>query len=351
MANLLQIETFGKINLSDAFFDTLREDYPGFDTWFESKSDKKAYVIHNDAGAIEGFLYPKIESGPIEDVEPPLGEGRWLKVGTFKIDGHGTKLGERFFKKIFDLGIENNVDGIYVTIFPKHEGLIRLFDRYGFEIKSQKLSGNGEMEMVMVRDMRNFSGDITHDFPFIHAEGRRKWLLAIYPEFHTQLFPDSILKTESINSLRDLSHTNSIHKVYICQMPVESIGTGDIVVMYRTKDEDKPAEYSAVATSIGVVEDVKRASSFATEQDFVRYCQPYSVFDESKLKEFYADRQRVRVVKFTYNAAMNKRLIRKRLIEEVGLERDQRWGFFGLTDTQFESIVALGEVNENLIVN
>jgi hypothetical protein len=48
---------------------------------------------------------------------------------------------------------------------------------------------------------------------------------------------------------------------------------------------------------------------------------------------------------------MTHRLIRKRLIEEVGLSRDTRWNFFQLTDDQFQSIIDLGGVNENLIVD
>ena len=36
---------FGKINLDDPFFDSLKEDYPGFDKWFIKKYDDEAYII------------------------------------------------------------------------------------------------------------------------------------------------------------------------------------------------------------------------------------------------------------------------------------------------------------------
>ena len=51
-----------------------------------------------------------------------------------------------------------------------------------------------------------------------HAEQKvvEKYVLSINPEYHTKLFPDSILKTEQkYNSIQDVSDTNSIYKIYM----------------------------------------------------------------------------------------------------------------------------------------
>lgn len=53
----------------------------------------------------------------------------------------------------------------------------------------------------------------------------------------------------------------------------------------------------------------------------------------------------------TYNAAFNRRVIRKELIEEVGLSPDIYWGFFELTDEQFNDIIIRGQIDESLIIN
>ncbi len=113
-------------------------------------------------------------------------------------------------------------------------------------------------------------------------------MLAIYPQYHTQLLPDSILNNETFDIVQDVSHTNSIHKVYICRMAVEIATPGDVLIIYRTKDpkESAPAEYRSVATSVCVVEEVKRASEFNSEAEFIKYCGPYSVFPEDELKEW-----------------------------------------------------------------
>ncbi|MCX4271425.1 MAG: hypothetical protein OSJ71_04100 [Acetatifactor sp.] len=43
---------------------------------------------------------------------------------------------------------------------------------------------------------------------------------------------------------------------------VENLKYGDILVLYRTAEEGKPAEYSAVAASICVVESVRHQNEF-----------------------------------------------------------------------------------------
>jgi hypothetical protein len=63
-------------------------------------------------------------------------------------------------------------------------------------------------------------------------------------------------------------------------------------VLYRTKppEESGSAEYRSVATSIGVVAEVKRATEFATVEKFIEYREPFSVFSEAELRGYYADK-------------------------------------------------------------
>lgn len=62
-----------------------------------------------------------------------------VKLGTFKIDAHGTKLGERFIRIMFQFAMRNKLKEVYVTIFDKHSGLIRLLTKYGFVLKARKI--------------------------------------------------------------------------------------------------------------------------------------------------------------------------------------------------------------------
>ena len=356
LPSIMAIETFADINLNDPFFDTLKDDYPGFDRWFAKKADagEVAYVTRNSERSVNGFLYLKQETGSVDDVTPALPPANRIKVGTFKIESRGTKMGQRFLKKVFDRALDAQAEEIYVTVFEKHDGLTKLFDRYGFQQIGVKAAANGDAELVMRRDLRVTTGDLVLDYPFIHSNGVAKYLLSIYPKYHTKLFPDSKLNTEEFDIVQDLSHTNSIHKVYIGRMSgVEQLQPGDLLVIYRTRDPKLigSAEYLSVATSIGVVEDVCPVSSFPTEEEFLACTQPFSVFGKTDLQSFYRAPQSPYMIRFTYNAALSQRIIRKRLIEEVGLSRGAYFGFLPITNEQFQSVVDLGGLNANLIVD
>ncbi|EMK1718751.1 MULTISPECIES: hypothetical protein [Enterobacteriaceae] len=149
----LKYERFQEVNLQDPFFDSLKQDYPGFEGWFESKGTAEAYVSYNDQNMIDGFLYLKLENEAINDTTPSYPLRNRVKCGTFKIVAHGTKLGERFVRKIFDFALTHDVDEIYVTIFDKHQGLISLLTRYGFRLCARKnaQTANGQ-EGVYFKD-------------------------------------------------------------------------------------------------------------------------------------------------------------------------------------------------------
>ncbi|NWC97332.1 N-acetyltransferase [Pseudomonas sp. P7779] len=349
----LRLTKFADVNFNDVFFDSLKQDYAEIPVWFEKKAQAgdSAYVFYGDAGAIDGFLYLKVEDGVVSDINPPLPYGRHVKVGTLKINAHGTKLGERFLKKIFDYVVASDAQDVYVTVFEKHGGLISLFERYGFEKHGNKVTPNG-VEWVLYKQLSNVPGDITKRYPVVLANGRRKFLLTIYPEFHTRLFPDSILNNEDPEAIiKDVSHTNSIHKVYICKLfGADQLRCGDVIVIYRTGNEVTPAWYSAVATSICVIQEVVLLSMFRTVDDFLAYCLPFSVFSEEELRRFYRDGKYPYILRFSYNYALPKRLNRATLVTNCGMV-DSRWGCTELNDRQFSHILELSGANENIIIN
>jgi hypothetical protein len=347
----LQLTKFGSLSLEDPFFDSLKATYhSSFATWFNSKAEEEVYVIIDDSRRLSGMIYLKSETGPILDVEPPLPSGKWLKVGTLKIEGRGTKLGERVLKKILDTAIAESMTGIYITVFELHADLIQLFERYGFSQHAKKISSDGE-ELVLVRWLNRFSGNLIADYPFLHTAGQRAWLLAVYPEYHSQLLPDSILKNEPREIVRDVSHTNTIHKAYIGRVPLNRMAPGDPIVIYRTTDNQGPAFYRSVATSICVVEDVRSRGDFASADEFVSYAAPHSVFSREELRNQFETNYRLYIAKMTYNVAFARRVTRGRLLEEANVSEQPRWDLRELTRDQLHSILQMGGVDARLIVD
>lgn len=240
----------------------------------------------------------------------------------------------------------------YVTVFPKHASLIRLLMRFGFVEYGTKGEG-AEPEKVLVKSMKKQVDDVLLDYPFVHSKDTRKFVLGIKPEYHTILFPDSILNTESRNKdvlVKDVSHTNSIHKIYLASMKgLEQLKRGDILLIYRTGDGAGPAKYRSVISSVCVVEEIKTAKDFASIDEYLKYVEPYSIFSDAELKTWFV-RYNMVVIKMTYNVAFNRRVTRNELIQEVGLESEY-WGFFQITDEQFKVIIERGQVDESVIVD
>ena len=116
----VQKDHFGNLDLSDDFFASLKDDYPGFELWFNRKADETAYVCRSD-GKLIALLYLKAEgqSEDYSDIDPPLPKKKRLKIGTFKVTLNGFRLGERFLKIVFDNAVRLDVEEIYVTAFDK----------------------------------------------------------------------------------------------------------------------------------------------------------------------------------------------------------------------------------------
>lgn len=343
---------FGDLDLRDPFFESLVADYQEFPQWFSRKRDSEAWVLQED-GKLLAFLYLKPEQGALDDISPHRPAAPRLKAGTLKVDAHGTRLGERFIKLILDEALRLAVEEVYVTVFPKHDVLVDLLVRWGFEKAGIKATDNG-VEDVYLRKMAWTGRGIHKDYPFIQIHGVRKHLLSILPRFHTRLFPDSKLNTESGDVLANVAHTNSILKIYISwSEAAKALRPGDVVVIYRMKDENRPsAWYSSVATSVCVVDKVVPSREFTSEADFVRRCSAYSVFSEEELREFWrGKRHRLTAIRMTYNFALPKRPNRKALIEQARLDGKERWTLLPLTDPQFETILALGHADERLAID
>ncbi len=348
----IKLRKFSDLNIQDKFFDSLKKGYDGFEKWYAKKVNdgEKAYVFLQDDN-LEGFLYLKPENEEDNTIQPKLPKLKRLKVGTFKINAHGTVLGERFMKIILDELFDTEAVEAYVTIFPEHGPLIELFETFGFEYYGKKISTSGK-ENVYIKNKTKMYSDIYKNYPKIDTRHSNKALLSIYPEFHTTMFPDSKLNTEKSHIIEDISATNSIEKIYLtAARRIINYKKGDCLVIYRTADGNKPAEFSAVATSIYTIVEIKHIDEFENQDEFLKYCERFSVFTESELKRFWLNKRFPYLVKMLYNTALPKRPIRKDLADQVGINRDIRWTLVNLEVSQFDKIIELGEVNESLIID
>jgi predicted nucleic acid-binding protein len=353
-------QLFGTINIRDSFFDSFREDYKGFDKWYLQKSDETAYVTIN-RGNILSFLFLKIENRGenYSDIKPVFTPKKRLKIGTFKVISNGVRLGERFVKIIFDNAIQYKVEEIYVTIFDKREEqkrLIGLLEDWGFILHGIKSTDNGD-ELVYIRDFtpafNSMNPKLT--FPYL-SKNTNIFMIPIYPDYHTELLPDSILTTESpYDFIENQPHRNAISKVYISRSLERNINRGDIIVFYRTAAQNRSAYYSSVITTIAIAEG--KILDINNENDFVLKCRKRSIFTDDELKKYWNWNPRLRpfIINFLYTHSFptGRRVNRQRLLE-LGViegEKDELRGLKRISKEQFELILKETGTNESLIVD
>jgi len=311
---------FAQVNIEDIFFDSFRKDYKGFDKWYNKKADEISYACYQDQ-VLSAFLYIKVEDAAenYSDITPAFKKKKRLKIGTFKVTSNGFKIGERFLKIIFDNAFQFKVDEIYVTIFdkrPEQVRLIGLLEEWGFLLQGIKSTENGVEKVYTKNFDRQQEINVENpklSFPYLSKESS-VFIVPIYPEYHTELFPDSILRTESpINFTENEPHRNALSKVYISRSYERNLKAGDLVVFYRTG-----GIYQGVATTIGVVES--KQDNIPDENSFLLACRKRSVFTDKQLSEHwnYNKKSRPFIVNFIYALSLPKRPNLK-LLKENGV--------------------------------
>lgn len=346
---------FGKVDVQSDFFDSFREDYGGgaFDKWFNKKADETSYVCY-EGNDLVAFLYLKVEGAEeyYGDIEPRFEQKRRLKIGTFKVELNGYKLGERFLKIVFDNALRQRANEVYVTIFQRtieQQRLIKVLEDFGFIEWGKKTSSYGT-EAVYVRDMtpRMNAEDPKLTFPFI-CRSSRAFLGPIRPEYHTSLLPDSILRTESpADFIEQEPYRNAIGKVYVGRSVFRDLRRGDTIVFYRTG-----GYYKSVVTTLGIVDGVYK--QIRDETHYISLCRKRSVFTDQELRDQWNYRKGDRpfIVGFLYAYSFPRRPTMKELIENEiirDIESAPR-GFERITAKQFSKILELSKTDLRFIVD
>ncbi|MFH1639529.1 MAG: hypothetical protein ABIB93_04370, partial [Chloroflexota bacterium] len=258
-----------------------------------------------------------------------------------------------FLKIVFDNALRFKTDEIYVTIFNKRieqQRLINLLEEYGFYYHGSKRSN----EKVYIRSCERVSNRSKPKltYPFFSTVGNI-FLVPIYPKYHTELFPDSILRTESpMDFVENEPHRNAISKVYISRSIEKNLHSGDVIVFYRTADR-YPAYRHSVVTTIGIVESV--IDSIPNETDFIQLCRKRSVFTTEELSQQwnYNKSSRPFIVNFLYVCSFPKRINLQKLIEigVINSVNDAPRGFTQISVKNLWDILRECKVDESIVID
>jgi hypothetical protein len=209
-------------------------------------------------------------------------------------------------------------------------------------------------EAVYVRDMvtevRRPGPKLT--FPYI-SKSSRAFIVPIYPQYHTSLLPDSILRMESPADFVDQEpHRNAIRKVYVSRSIFRDLRRADTIIFYRTASSGS-GYYTSVVTTLGIVDGVYR--HITDEAHFISLCRKRSVFSDKELSDQwnYKKGSRPFIVGFFYAYSLPRRPILKELIDNGvirNIESVPR-GFDRITREQFAKILELSNASPRFIVD
>lgn len=346
---------FGNVDVTDSFFDSFRNAYDEFDRWFAKKCDEMAYICRSDAGKILGFLYLKTEdiTESYSDIEPPFAPKRRLKVGAFKVESTGFRLGERFVKIIFDNAQQRDVEEIYVTLYDNRAELVALKEllyRWGFFDYGVKHNG-AKAEKVLIKRLHTMTPEFTPrlNYPNI-SYNCRKYILPILPQYHTTLLPDSKLNSENrVDFLGYEPHRYALQKVYISWASGNGVRSGDLILFYRMGLPGENKKYKSVVSTLAMVDEI--INNIRSEEELLKICQNRSVFTIDELRNFWREhRYNLKVIKFIFVKSLTKRLPLGYLWEsDVIAAPGGPRPFTPLTDAQFDMIMRDSETKVNYV--
>lgn len=304
MGGKFEYRLFRDMDITDPFFNSLKKDYPGFETaWFPkcAREGREALVFSDEHG-LGAFVAMKPEFEPI-----PLKNGEYpavprLKVCTLLLAERfrGQRLGEGAIGLVLWKWQELKLDEVYVTVFPSHADLISQLKKFGFITVGY--NPNGELVFIRSRKSIDFSNPYK-SFPFVSPEFKKGGYLIVEDNFHDTLFPYSELHN-TLQEKLDKDVANGITKVYIGKQYRTHYQKGEPVFIYRKYTGGPGKRYRSCITSYCVVDDVIAVKRFGQRlcsfEDFCKIVGNKSVFSKEDLIRRYREDKNVTVIRMLY---------------------------------------------------
>lgn len=198
----VQERTCNQFDPNDRFFESLEADYPEFRKWYHGCMSKQrpCWVIMQQSGIGGMIIYKPEYRSNVNDAQEldQLGVAgeKILKFCLFKVDQNisGEKFGEQLLKKGMDHAHRNSFDSIYLTAFPKHQTLINLLGKFGFQKCGTKNSEDVYFKYSKVLPLNpDPLGFEFHKifWPCIRIGTSSVYLVPVQPQFHDRLFPEA----------------------------------------------------------------------------------------------------------------------------------------------------------------
>ncbi|WP_413892954.1 N-acetyltransferase [Candidatus Skiveiella danica] len=244
--------------LGSAFFQTIRNDYPGFNQWFQriAMEGRRAWVYREPGqDGVQAICIFTVQSDErITDDGKVLG-GLALKLCTFKVGDavRGRKIGELFLRAAFQFATNHQCEHIFLHANEEQQvHLTNLIEDFGFRIVGTYMRDAVFVKEHPVRppavQMAPFDYVRRYYPHYLDNFEVRKFIVPILPVFHDILFPDWMAPGQALPANHPQRHVgNAIKLAYLSNSNSKLPRPGDLVLFYRSHDQK-------AITTLGVVE-------------------------------------------------------------------------------------------------
>lgn len=244
--------------LGGAFFQTIRNDYAGFNQWFQriAMEGRRAWIYREPAqDDIQAICIFTVQTGERITDDGQVLNGLALKLCTFKVGEavRGRKIGELFLRAAFQFATNHQCEHIFLHANEEQQvHLTSLIEDFGF-----RAVGTYMNDAVFVKDhpvqpppvqmapfeyVRRYYPHYLDDFEV------QKYIVPIKPMFHDILFPDWMAPGQALPANHPQRHVgNAIKLAYLSNSLSKRPRPGDLVLFYRSHDQ-------MAITTLGVVE-------------------------------------------------------------------------------------------------
>lgn len=146
VSSIIKQEKCNHLDVRDEFFDSMREDYTGFDNWFCERCQKneRDCLVIRDGKKIKGLCIYKDEN---ETAGSYGMDGRIVKICTFKLLQNRRRLGKILLEKVLCICLEKKADYVYATAFKKNP-VCQFLEHFGFDMQPFIKEDTGESIFV-----------------------------------------------------------------------------------------------------------------------------------------------------------------------------------------------------------
>jgi predicted nucleic acid-binding protein len=336
------------LNLSDPFFDSLKEEYPEFDDWFKKikREGRNCLVNYKDDGSIGALLVYKFEDEPI-DATPKIPRKKRIKLSTFKVAQFGYKIGELFIKLSIDIAISNGVAEVYLTHFIQPDDrLIELITEYGFRHVGTNSRGEAIYMKQLFPEPTEAKGlspfDITKLYYPSYYDGAdvKKFIVPILPQYHSRLFTN--YKDRQIELAESAGYFivegNTIRKAYICNSRIKRTAQGDLILFYVSERRQ--------LISVGIVE-----AAFGGLQDYRGIIKLVGKRTVYSVKEIQSIAKKPSLVILFWQYWHLRQPLSYLRLKGMGILKGPPRSIMQISEEEYSLIKEAGEIDERFTIN